>query len=104
MQEQLSVYSRDIRSVQAKIANIQRDTRANEVTANHVVSLAPNLKTYRTVGKTFVLTTREEIESRLDNEHGDLIKQQRDLLDRKEYLERRISSTTSNMRDLAQGA
>jgi chaperonin cofactor prefoldin len=100
LQEQLGAYSRDIRSVQVKISAAQREERANQVTKNHIASLPPDVPTYRATGKAFILTPKSEIEERLDKEYGHLIKMQRDLLDRKEYLERRIQSTSSNIRDL----
>ena len=104
LQEQLSSFSRDIRSVQQKLASAQREERANQVTLNHVTSLDNAVQTYRATGKAFILTPKTEIERRLENEHATLIKLQRDLLGQKEYLERRITSTSNNIKDITNGA
>lgn len=104
LQEQLSAYSKDLRSVQLKLTSAQRESRANQVTAQHVDSLPEDVRTYRAVGKAFLLEPKTEVQSRLEKEHSSLIKTQRDLSDRREYLERRISSTQTNLRDLTAGA
>lgn len=93
-----------MRTVQAKLANAQREERANQVTLSHIRSLDDNVQTYRATGKAFLLTPKPEIEERLEKEYSTLIKLQRDLLDRKEYLERRITSTSSNIKDITNGA
>lgn len=58
---------------------------------------------YRSVGKAFLKTDREEIEKKLEEEISHNTKSQRDLVDRQEYLERRIKSNTENLRDLTAG-
>lgn len=72
----------------------------NSVSMNYVESLPEDVPLYRSVGKAFVLTSRKGVEERLDNERAELTKNQRDLADRQEYLERRIQSVTSNLQDL----
>ncbi len=78
----------------------QRDTRSNQITRGHLDSYAEEVPLYRAVGKAFLLTPKSKIEDRLETELQTLTKNQRDLLDRKEYLERRIQSNTQNIRDL----
>ncbi len=70
------------------------------MTANHIESLERTVPLYRSVGKAFVFCERSEIEKRLEDEIADLTKLQRDLTDRQEYLERRITSTSANLQDL----
>jgi len=55
---------------------------------------------YKAVGKAFLLKSKATILSGLEEELSTLTKNQRDLLDRKEYLERRVTSNRSNMAEL----
>lgn len=79
---------------------MQREGRVNAVTSNQIDTLDASIPLYRSVGKAFVFAPRNEIEQRLEKEIGDITKQQRDLTDRQEYLERRITSATANLQDL----
>ena len=100
LQEQTALYSRDLRAVKARIAGLQRESRMNAVTSNHLQTLEASVPLYRSVGKAFVYASRPEIETRLETEIGEITKAQRDLADREEYLERRIQSNTANIQDL----
>lgn len=100
LQEQLGSYQRDLRSVRAALAGAQRDARMNQVTTQQIQALDGSVPLYRSVGKAFVLTPREKIEQRLEEDLGELTKSQRDLTDRSEYLERRITSHISNLREI----
>jgi chaperonin cofactor prefoldin len=55
------------------------------------------------VGKAFVLTPTEEVNNRLEREMKELAKRQKDLEDKQEFLERRITSNTNNLRELTVG-
>lgn len=72
----------------------------NSVTANHLTTLPSTVPLYRSVGKAFVFSKKDEIEKRLESEIGEITKASRDLSDREEYLERRIQSNTANLQDL----
>lgn len=100
LQEQISVYHKDLRTVKLKIVSLQRDSRMNSVTTNHIQSLDDTTPLYRSLGKAFILTEKKEIEVRLEKEIGEITKSLRDLGDRQEYLERRIASSTANLQDL----
>jgi prefoldin subunit 1 len=91
---------RDLKAVKARIAALQRESRVNAVTANHLQTLEEKVPLYRSVGKAFVYSTRNEIEERLEGEIGEITKAQRDLADREQYLERRITSNNSNLQDM----
>jgi prefoldin subunit 1 len=86
--------------VRVKLANSQRESRVNSMTANHIETLDKSIPLYRSVGKAFVYCERSDIEKRLEDEIAELTKLQRDLTDRQEYLERRITSTSANLQDL----
>lgn len=100
LQEQINTYSKDLRTVKHRLASLQRESRVNSVTANHLHSLEEAVPMYRSVGKAFVLTSKSAIEERIDREIGENTKAQRDLMDRQEYLERRITSSSQNIQDL----
>ena len=100
LQEQLNGFHRDLRSVRNALTSAQREARMNSVTTNQIQSLEPSVSLYRSVGKAFVLTERSDVESRLETEITELTKAQRDLTDREEYLTRRVTSHTSNLREL----
>jgi prefoldin subunit 1 len=103
LQEQTNVYNKDLRSVRSRLTSLQREARMNAVTTHQIESLDPKIPLYRTVGKAFVLTGRNDIEGRLEREISELTKNERDLTDRQEYLERRIASNNNNLRDLTSG-
>ncbi len=103
LQDQINAYSRDLRSVQSRIAALQRDSRALAVTESQIQQLSPTIPLYKAVGKAFILTDRPAIESNFEKEMLNITRNQRDLGDRKEYLERRISSSTQNLKDLVSG-
>jgi len=103
LQEQINAFSRDLRGVQAKLSGYERDTKINAVTANEVEKLDPSTPMYLAVGKTFLFTERSEIESKLEKEIENITKNKRDLLDRQEYLERKIKSDQNNLKDLTAG-
>ena len=103
LQDQTNAYVKDLRIARSRLANYQKDSRVNQVTANHIQSLESNIPLYKSVGKTFIYTERQVIEKQLDDEIGQLTKSQRDCIDRIEYLERRIGSNTENLKDLTNG-
>ena len=103
LQDQINSYSRDLRSVQSRISALQRDSRALAVTESQIQQLSPTIPLYKAVGKAFILTDRPAIESNFEKEMLNITRNQRDLGDRKEYLERRISSSTQNLKDLVSG-
>ena len=100
LQEQTNAYIKDLRTVQMKLGMCQRDTKMNQVTSNHIATLSPDTKLYKAIGKAFLLSNRNDIETQLENEITKLTKNQRDYMDRKEYLERRITSNRTNMSEI----
>jgi chaperonin cofactor prefoldin len=65
--------------------------------------MPPEAPLYRSVGKTFILTKRTDIEQRLETEMVNNTKSQRDLESQKEFLDRRITSTLQHMKEIATG-
>jgi len=100
LQEQWNSYNRDLRSVKIALNNTERESRLNAVTSSQIVPLPPTVPLYRSVGKAFVRTARDKVESLLIKEKEDLEKAYKDLSDREEYLTRRMNSNMSNLKDL----
>lgn len=103
LQEQTTTYTRDLRGVQQKISNLTRDSRMAMVTKTQIEALPPAVPLYRAVGKAFIAAKdHNEVKAALERENAANVKSIKDLQDRAEYLDRRIASNTSNLRDLAQ--
>jgi len=100
LQEQYNSYNRDLRSVKIALNNTERESRLNNVTSNQIIPLDVKIPLYRSVGKAFILTSREKVETILMKEKEDLDKAYKDLTDREEYLVRRMNSNMSNLKDL----
>lgn len=100
LQEQTNAYHRDLRGVQNRLLSLDRETRTAQVTAKQIRDFDAAVPMFKAVGKAYVLSDRANIELGLDKELELLQKNQQDLTDRRVYLERRISSSTANIRDL----
>jgi len=103
LQDETNGHVRDLRLVQAKLAATQKGQRSNQVTSDHIAGLPEGVPLYKSVGKAFIQGERQSILSSLETELTKNTKTQRDLMDRKEFLERRIASNTTNLQDLAAG-
>lgn len=100
LQEQTAVHVRDLKTVQARLTAAEREARSTQATMNHVAALDRATPLYRSVGKAFFLTEREDLVRRLEGDGETLARSQRELTDKQEYLERRINSNSTNLRDL----
>jgi prefoldin subunit 1 len=103
IQDMMFSYNKDLRSVHNKLAAVQRNMRVQEVTANYLKDIPTTAPLYRALGKAYISTPRDEIDDRLAKESEINAKSQRDLVDRKEYLERRIASANQHLKDIASG-
>ena len=83
-----------------RLSAIQRESKLNQITQSHIEVLDAEIPLYRAVGKAFFFTPKSDIKSRLDKELDSCKKNEKDLFDRKEYLERRLVSGTQNLKDL----
>ena len=100
LQEQIATYARDLKIVQGRLTSAEREGKSTQATMNHLAALDAKVPLYRSVGKAFFATEREALDRRLEQDLELLTKTQRDLTDRQEYLERRITSNKSNLREL----
>lgn len=100
VQDQTNGYARDLKNVSLRLSAIQRDSKLNQITQSQIDVLDSEIPLYRAVGKAFFFTPKDDIKSRLDKELDTCKKNEKDLQDRKEYLERRLLSSTQNLKDL----
>ena len=104
LQEQTNQYARDLRNVASSLSLCQRDIRSTQVTSQQINTYdEETTNLYRAIGKTFLLSSKSQINEFLNNENERLNKTQKDLEGRKEYLERRITNNKSNIADITAG-
>ena len=104
LQEQTGAYTRDLRAVVQRINSLSREAAAADNTQNQIKEFSDETSLYRGIGKAYVLQDKKEIDECLTKELDLIDKNYADLKDRKEYLERRITSNKSNINDLIAGA
>ena len=104
LREEGSSYHRDLRGVNNHLGVVARDTRATQVTQAQVSMCDENTNLYKSVGKAYVKSSKQEIEETLKKDTINLKKTEQDLNDRKQYLERRIQSNQANIKDLLDSA
>lgn len=97
LQDQLNTHQRDLNGVKSRISTVQRETRALQVTEGQIKILPETVPLYRAIGKAFLLAPKASVEECLVKDMESNAKTQRDLLDRKEYLERRITSGNADL-------
>lgn len=104
LQEQTSVYNKDLKGVQYKIGALQREIRIGQVTKQQIEALPDDCPLYRACGKAFLSAPDSKfIHDKLQAEQETHSKQIKDLMDRQEYLERRIKSNMLNFKEMTQG-
>lgn len=100
LQEQTGAYSRDLSGVIARMNAIQREAAGVNNSSNQLDNFDASTNMYLSVGKAYIKHPREKVKSVLEGELDHLDKNFKDLKDRKEYLERRIASNQSGIKDL----
>ncbi len=106
LQEQLISTTKEYRTVKANIIRAQKEKRSNELTKLELEKLPPgtDAKMYRGIGKMFMLTSRSNIMSHLDESIERETKIEADLIAKLDYLERRIKSQQQNIQELTKSA
>lgn len=106
LQEQLISTTKEYRAVKANMMRAQKEKRSNELTKVELEKLPPgtDAKMYRGIGKMFMLTSRSDIMSHLDESIEKESKTEADLNAKLDYLERRIKSQQQNIQELTKSA
>ncbi len=102
LQEQTGAYSRDLNGVMARMQAIQREANGVNNSSQQLDGFNNDTPMYLSVGKAYIRHPQDKIKSVLEGELDHLDKNFKDLKDRKEYLERRIASNKSGIKDLTE--
>lgn len=106
LQEQYTRTAREHGTVQAQLASAQRQVKISELTSNELADVADDAKCYRSVGKAFLRTwdNKAQVMEHLDKQKTNFGKQETDLMQKMEYLERRLNSQRQNIEELISNA
>lgn len=102
LQQQLRSSIKDMNIVQASITSAQKSIKMNEITIGELeaIPVEEERKMFRSVGKMFMMESRDEIFDHLKGEMKDDTKKLEDFHQKKEYLEKRINSQKQNIIEL----
>jgi len=102
LQNQLRGSMRDYNVVNANIGKSQKELKMNEITVSELEKLPKDSdsKMFRGIGKMFMLCSQDEVFEHLDHEMTDDKKKITDMMQKKDYLERRMKSQQQNIREL----
>ena len=106
LQQQLIATTKEYRMVKANIMKAQNGKRSNELTKDELEKLpsGTDAKMYRGVGKMFMLTSRSDITTHLEESIVKEGKDEKDLTGKLDYLERRMKSQQQNIQELTRSA
>ena len=105
LQQQLLSTTKEYRTVKANILRAQNEKRSNQLTKDELSTLPPqDVKMYRSIGKMFMLTPRQQVMDYLDNSIEREGKVEVDLEGKLDYLERRMKSQQGNIAELTKSA
>lgn len=102
LQEQTGAYQRDLGGVIARMNAIQREANGTHVSSTQLDEFDAATAMYLSVGKAYIRHPKEKVKATLEGELDHLDKNYKDLKDRKEYLERRITSNRNGIKDLTE--
>ena len=102
LSNQLRLTMRDCNVMKAKIMTEEKSLKAAQITKREMDDLPKdnNTKIYRGVGKMFMVSTREDIDTHLNDEMKASEAAITEMNLKTEYLEKRIKSTQQNMMEL----
>jgi prefoldin subunit 1 len=103
LQVQYRKTAKDYQIVQASIGACEKTLKVNQITIGELneIPLEEERKMYRGVGKMFMMENKDQIFEHLKDEIKDNEKKISDYEQKKEYLERRITSQRQNIMECA---
>lgn len=106
LQQQLIATTKEYRTVKANIMKAQNGNKSNELTKAELEKLpqGTDAKMYRSVGKMFMLTSRSDIITHLEESMEKEGKEEISLTAKLDYLERRMKSQQQNIQELTKSA
>lgn len=94
---------RELKLAETNITKAQREYKAHELTKNELEKLPvsdTDTRMYQSIGKMFMLSTRSEVMENIEKAMETEKLRENDLLQKQEYLERRIKSQQQNIQEL----
>lgn len=105
LQEQYRKTMKDYQIVQANIAASEKTLKINQITIGELqgIPMEEERKMYRGIGKMFLMEPKDEIFKHLNEENKENEKKIVDLQQKKDYLEKRMTSQRQNILECASG-
>eukprot|EP00244_Chara_vulgaris_P002332 TRINITY_DN14078_c0_g1_i1.p1 TRINITY_DN14078_c0_g1~~TRINITY_DN14078_c0_g1_i1.p1 ORF type:complete len:127 (-),score=29.04 TRINITY_DN14078_c0_g1_i1:36-416(-) len=102
LQGRLMETNAKLKQVSQQLLGKEREKRRAVITGQELDELPSDTRTFRAIGKMFVLQSRDDLMEELNTVVGDADKETAKLQSRKEYLERQMKEIENNFRELLQ--
>jgi prefoldin subunit 1 len=100
LQVQYGQTNREFGTVQANLNMTQREYKMADLTKTELDEVPEGTKCYRSIGKMFMQSTQESVLGHLDRQMNDNKKNESEMTQKMEYLERRMKSQRQNIEEL----
>eukprot|EP00622_Pseudochattonella_farcimen_P002204 FR737090.1.p1 GENE.FR737090.1~~FR737090.1.p1 ORF type:complete len:213 (+),score=35.36 FR737090.1:71-640(+) len=104
LSEQYQTTGRELSECNAKLAASARSQKLTSITAGEIEEVPEDSRLYRSVGKMFMLSSKEEVKSTLTEELEDEQQKNTELASKRTYLQRRLASQEASLKDLMMSA
>lgn len=102
LQQKMIDTSEKLRVADIQIADLTRNKMHAEITEREIVCLKPGTKTYKSVGRMFLLRDIPEVVQDLIKRQSTADEKIKDLQNNKGYLERNLKEAELNLREMVQ--
>jgi chaperonin cofactor prefoldin len=100
LKDQIQTLSKDLTQVNGRLDNNSRDVRITASAKFQVEKVDETANFYSSVGKAYLRSSKPEVVQRLDDDTEFMQKQIKDLNDRKQFLERRLTELMRDRQDI----
>ena len=104
MQREMLVETNKLRKLETQQRDSEREKKRSQLTLQELASLPEDVNTYRTIGRTFVLTAKQDMTKELEQSVTDNEEFLKTSKDKKVYLEKQVKEAEDNIRELLRGA
>ena len=104
MQREMLVETNKLRKLESQQRDSEREKKRSQLTLQELASLPEDVNTYRTIGRTFVLTSKQDMTKELEQSVTDNEEFLKTSKDKKVYLEKQVKEAEDNIRELLRGA
>jgi len=92
--------NRELQTVQANLVKTQREYKVGDITKSELAQIPDDSKCYRSIGKMFLLSTKDGVLEHLERQMEDQKRQESDMMQKLEYLERQMKEQRQNLQEL----